>query len=497
MARIAVIDDDRSVLLLVQRGLEKAGHTLVLASSGQEGLDLIRECDPDVILLDLVLRDVSGLDVFKKIREIDTRVPVIFITGEADSETAIEAMQLGAYDYVAKPLDLEELTELVENAARTRQLMSVPVALGVSDSRGSPRDAMIGRCEAMLDVFKQIGRVASQKIPVLIQGESGTGKELVARAIYQHSGRANEQFMEVNCAALPDTLLESELFGHEKGAFTGADKRRIGKFEQCQGGTIFLDEIGDMALVVQAKVLRLLQEQRFERVGGNEVIQTDVRIVAATNRDLNRMVESGQFRADLLYRLNGVVIELPPLRDRGADVKLLLQHFLSEATRDLGFSHIKGISAEALDPLISYDWPGNIRELRSIVRQAVLNSTGTVIAPDSLPPVIIGGKPKKADESDGPSSGSRVDLIEFIARRLEAASTNLYAETVEMMERHLMAQVLSHTEGNQSRAAEILGITRGKVRDRIATYGIDVKKSVTMPSEHVDVADDGGESADR
>ena len=346
MARIAVIDDDRSVLLLVQRGLEKAGHSLLVANSIPEGMSFVKDCQPDVVLLDLVLKDGFGLDVFREIQKFDPRVPVIFITGEADSETAIEAMQLGAYDYVAKPLNLPELTELVEQAARTRQLMSVPVALGVTDTSESTRDVMIGRSEGILDVFKDIGRVSSQRIPVLICGESGTGKELVARAIYQHSDRSEQPFVEVNCAALPDALLESELFGHEKGAFTGADKRRIGKFEQCHGGTILLDEVGDMALVVQAKVLRILQEQRFERVGGNETIATDVRIVAATNRDLDEMVESGEFRADLLYRLNGVTIELPPLRDRGEDVKLLLQHFLSEATRELGFAKIEGLSAE-------------------------------------------------------------------------------------------------------------------------------------------------------
>ena len=479
MARVVVIDDDRSVLLLVQRGLEKAGHSLFLSNSAVEGLALVRDCEPDVILLDLILREGSGLNVFQDIKSFDPKIPVIFITGEAESETAIEAMQMGAYDYVAKPFDLDELTDLVETAARTRQLMSVQVALGVTDISDATRDPMIGRSEKMLDVYKDIGRVASQRIPVLINGESGTGKELVARAIYQHSDRSGEPFTEVNCAALPDSLLESELFGHEKGAFTGADKRRIGKFEQCDGGTIFLDEIGDMALAVQAKVLRLLQEQRFERVGGNETIQTDVRIVAATNRDLDEMVESGKFRADLLYRLNGVTIELPPLRDRGNDVKLLLQHFLSEATRELGFTNIEGLSAEALQPLLDYSWPGNIRELRSVIRQAVLNSTGTVIAPECLPEFITGTAPPNGSSHQE----SVVDLVEFIDRRLSTGSTNLYAELVELMERVLMTRVLAKTEGNQSKAAEILGITRGKVRDRIANYGINIKKSVKMDGD--------------
>ncbi|WP_390620871.1 sigma-54-dependent transcriptional regulator [Thalassoglobus neptunius] len=443
-------------------------------------MSLVKEYEPDVVLLDLVLREGSGLSVFRDLQAIDPHVPVIFMTGEADSETAIEAMQMGAYDYIAKPLNLPELEELVDQASRTRQLMSVPVALGVSEETSQSRDLMIGRSPQMLDVFKAIGRVSSQNVPILVTGESGTGKELVARAIFQHSDRSNRPFVEVNCAALPDSLLESELFGHEKGAFTGADKRRIGKFEQCDGGTIFLDEIGDMAPVVQAKVLRLLQEQRFERVGGNEILQTNVRIVAATNRDLEKMVEEGEFRSDLLYRLNGVTIHLPPLRDRGDDVKLLLRHFLTEAIQELGFSTIEGISADALQHLLDYSWPGNIRELRSVIRQAVLNSTGTVIAPAFLPSFVRGGEPvAKTNEKGDPS----VDLEEFVSRRLKSGSTNLYAESLEMMERYLMTRVLQETGGNQSRAAEILGITRGKIRDRIANFGINVSKNVTMETD--------------
>lgn len=496
MARIVVIDDDRSVLILIEKGLSKNGHTLQLARNGAEGLVAIRESNPDVVLLDLMLRDESGLDLLAEIQQIDRRLPVIFITAEADSETAIEAMLRGAFDYVAKPVDLPKLLELVEQAARTRQLMNVPVALGVSEEElDAARDPFIGRSPEMLNVFKTIGRVAKQSVPILIRGESGTGKELVARAIYQHSNRVEAPFMEVNCAALPDTLLESELFGHEKGAFTGAEKRRIGKFEQCDGGTIFLDEVGDMAPSVQAKVLRLLQEQRFERVGGNETIQTNVRLIAATNQNLEEMVEANDFRSDLLYRLNGVTIQLPPLRERGADLKLLLQYFLTQASQELGYPDLAGLSADALQILEQYSWPGNVRELRSVVRQAVLNSTGTVIAANFLPAEIRNGTTHSADlqqsvftESVNDSEresrfGVSADLAGFIDERLREGTTDLYAETVEMMERYLMTRVLQETGGNQSQAAEILGITRGKIRDRIAAFGINVSKSVSVEAD--------------
>lgn len=482
MARVLVIDDDRSVRLLVEKGLEKSGHHVSAAANEAEGLPAIRDFKPDVLLLDLVLKEASGLTVFQNVQKLDSRLPVIFITGEAGSETTIEAMQMGALDYIAKPLDITVLSELVEQAARTRQLMNTPVALGVKPSEAGD-DAFIGRSSKMLEVFKVIGRVAKQKIPVLVRGESGTGKELVARAIYQHSDRFDRPFMEVNCAALPDTLLESELFGHEKGSFTGADQRRIGKFEQCDGGTIFLDEVGDMASTVQAKVLRLLQEQRFERVGGNDTIQTDVRIITATNRPLEEMVEKGSFRSDLLYRLNGVTVSLPPLRERGEDVKELLQHFLSQAIQELGYPELEGLSEDALKALVDYEWPGNVRELRSVMRQAVMNSTGTVIAESFLPPVIRGIQEQSEAGNDDVEDGGSVNLAAFVSRRLKAGSSNLYAETLEIMERHLITQVLQETGGNQSQAAEILGITRGKIRDRIATFGINLSKSVSIDSE--------------
>ncbi len=479
MSTVLVVDDDRTVTHLVERGLTDSQVSVVTARTAEEGLNLVRSTRPDVVLLDIMLPGTSGLEVFQRLQEVDRRLPVIFITAGAGSETAIQAMQLGAYDYVAKPLDVPQLKSLVAKALETRRMMSVPVALPVASGQESSGDLFVGRSSQILEVFKSVGRVARQSVTVLIRGESGSGKELVARALYQHSDRREAPFMAVNCAALPDTLLESELFGHEKGSFTGADRRRIGKFEQCNGGTLFLDEVGDMSPLVQGKVLRLLQEQRFERVGGNETIQTNVRLIAATNRPLEEMVEAGTFRADLFYRLNGVTIFLPPLKDRREDVPLLLKHFLTSAARELSKPEIEGIAPEALDLLIRYDWPGNVRELQSIVRQSVLKATGPVIVPEFLPPEVLG---QGAGREPGPARDGHpdIDLKAFVERRLSGNSTDLYAEAVEAMERFLFTRVLRETGGNQSRAAEILGITRGKVRDRIAAFNISVDTNVSI-----------------
>ncbi|WP_437206925.1 sigma-54-dependent transcriptional regulator [Planctomicrobium sp. SH664] len=498
--RALIIDDDRTVLHLVQKSLEKLEIDVLSASSADEGLKLIADQRPDVVLLDILMPRMSGLEVFRKVHDLDRRLPVIFITAEAGSETAIEAMQMGAYDYVAKPLDLNRLNALVAKALETRRLMSVPVAVPVREqekSSSATGDLFIGRSSGMLEVFKAIGRVSKQNVTVLIRGESGTGKELVARALYQFSDRANRPFMAVNCAALPDTLLESELFGHEKGAFTSADRRRIGKFEQCNGGTLFLDEVGDMSPLVQGKVLRLLQEQRFERVGGNETIETDVRIMAATNQPLENMVEQGDFRSDLFYRLNVVTITLPPLRERAGDIPLLLQYFLTRVRKELNKPEMEGISPEALEILQRHSWPGNIRELQSVVRQCVLRATGPVIVPDFLPQTVL-------EESEVPTAEPRLsiaplvevefasghregtpplNLKDFIEARLAAGTTNLYAEAVEMMERFLFTRVLQATGGNQTRTAETLGITRGKVRDRIASFNISLGKNVTIDGD--------------
>jgi two-component system nitrogen regulation response regulator GlnG len=398
-----------------------------------------------------------------------------------DSDTAIEAMKMGAYDYLLKPLDVRQVKSLVDRALETRRLMNSPVKLHETEPDSEESDVLVGRSPKMLEVYKQIGRVAAQDVTVLIRGESGSGKELIARALYQHSHRNRSCFMAVNCAALTDTLLESELFGHEKGAFTGADRRHIGRFEQCNGGTIFLDEVGDMSPATQSKVLRLLQEQKFERVGGHETISVDVRLISATNRDLDQMIEDNEFRLDLFHRLNGFEIQLPPLREREGDLKLLLDHFLKRFNVQLG-KNITGISPEALQLLENYSWPGNIRELQGAVRRAMLMATGPTIVPELLPKEIVENLPQTTAARRVSDDPLAVDLAGFVDERLAADSDNLYQESLHMLERYLLTRVLRETQGNQSKAARRLGITRGSLRNKMRDLGIQVGQ-VVEPGE--------------
>jgi DNA-binding NtrC family response regulator len=461
------------------------------AESAEEGLKLLKQHQPDVILLDVMLPNTTGLELFERVRKIDERVPVIFMTAGGESDTAIEAMKLGALDYLMKPLDVARIKSLVEQALEIRRLMETPVELPEINRPPAGDSELIGRSAPMLEVYKAVGRVAPQTVTVLIRGESGTGKELIARAIYQHSTRRGKPFLAVNCAALPETLLESELFGHEKGSFTGADHRRIGKFEQCNGGTIFLDEVGDMAPLPQAKLLRLLQEQRFERVGGNETIKTDVRIIVATNRDLEAMIAEATFRPDLYYRLNGFTIKVPPLRERGDDLLLMIEAFLGRFSRELGKS-LQRISPEALKILLEYHWPGNVRELQSMLRKSLLNLTGPVLVPEFLPEEIRGGSgtvtpgASTSDNGDGLPS----DLASLVKSRLSSGSENLYAESLEFMERYVVTRVLQQTAGNQSKAAKILGITRGSLRNKTHSLGIKIGQVVSAGDGDDDAEDE-------
>ena len=481
MPSLMVIDDDRSVLHLIKNTFQGTDVTVVTASGAAEGLALLGRGQQDAVLLDIMLPETSGLDTFEHIRKLDSKLPIIFITAGGTSGTAIEAMKLGAFDYLLKPLDVNRVRELVNQALQMRRLMHVPVGLPDQSALSTNADLLVGRSPQMLEVYKAIGRVASQNVTVLIRGESGTGKELIARAIYQHSARAGNRFLAVNCAAISESLLESELFGHEKGSFTGAESRRIGKFEQCSGGTIFLDEVGDMSPMVQSKVLRLLQEQRFERVGGTETIQTDVRIIAATNRDLEKMVDEGTFRSDLYYRLNGFTIKLPPLRERADDIPRLIEHFVATYAKEL-HKDIRGIAHDALKTLVDYPWPGNVREMQSMLRKSLLQATGPVLVTEFLPEEVRSGpKPKKQSGGDDhlPSS----DLEHFVDRRMNAKTDDLYAECLEMMERYVVTRVLRLTSGNQSKAAQLLGITRGSLRNKIHSLGIVVDQVVHIEED--------------
>jgi two-component system nitrogen regulation response regulator GlnG len=465
---------------LISQAFEHSDVRVLPAGTAEEGLQAIEERHPDAVLLDIMLPGGSGLEVFRKIHGLDPKLPVIFITALDSSDTAIEAMKLGAYDYLLKPLDLPHLQTLVRQAFEIRRLANVPVAVPGGQRTEGRGDLLVGRSAKMQEVYKAVGRVAPQDVTVLVRGESGTGKELVARAIYQHSARANGPFLAVNCAAIPDALLESELFGHEKGSFTGADQRRIGKFEQCTGGTLFLDEVGDMSPLVQSKLLRVLQQQEFERVGGNQTIKTDVRVVAATNRNLEKMVADGEFRPDLYYRLSGFAIHLPGLRERPDDLLLLVDHCLTQFNRELN-KEVDGVAPEALDLLAKYSWPGNIRELQNVLKQAMLQATGPVLVAEFLPANLreMAGGLGREDDRDGDDG----DLHEFVAQRLNADTSNLYAETLEVVERYLVTRVLRAADGNQSKAAKILGITRGSLRNKIRSLGISIDRLVKIEDD--------------
>jgi two-component system nitrogen regulation response regulator GlnG len=482
MAHVLLIDDDRALVPeQVRQSFPAPGHRVVVTHTGAEGIEHVRTESPDVVLLDLRLPDQFGLEVYQQIRRLDARIPVIFVTMTKGADTAIEAMKQGAYDYLFKPLDLHQLRRVVGEAVDVVRRMHEPAVLAADGVEEDVDGAVIGICPAMREVYKAIGRVAGQNVTVLITGESGTGKELVARAIYQHSDRSRAPFLAINCAAIPEQLLESELFGHEKGAFTGADRRRIGKFEQTSGGTIFLDEIGDMPLALQAKILRLLQEQAFERLGGNETVRTDVRLIAATHRDLKAASAEGTFRPDLYYRLGVFTIHLPPLRERGDDLPLLVRHYLRRINRELG-RQVQEVDPQALEQLQRYHWPGNIRELQSALKQALLQAHGPVLHPAFLPETV--GAASRAAPETGPArlAGAAAEpafsFESYIQEQLRGEAGNLYAEAHQQFDRLLLPLVLRFTEGNQLKAAQLLGIARQTLRGKLRDLGVSVVRAV-------------------
>lgn len=473
MARLLVIDDEPNIIFSMRECLGSPSLEVLSAGTAREGIELVKSKTPDAAILDVRLPDMSGLDAYDKIREIDPRLPVIMITAFARTETAIEAMRRGAYDYLLKPVEFKRLREVVARALEVSRLSRVPALLEQTDADDVSADRIVGHSASMQEVYKAIGRVAPQDATVLILGESGTGKELAARAIYHYSRRSQQPFLAINCAALPEALLESELFGHERGAFTGADQRRIGKFEQVHGGTILLDEIGDMTPATQAKALRLLQQQQFERVGGNVTISTDVRIIAATNHDLPAMVEEGRFRQDLYYRLSGFTIRLPPLRERMDDLPLLTEHFLRLYNRELG-RNVRSLTDQAVALLERHPWPGNIREFQSAIKYAMLQTTGEVITPECLPQSCLGDDVTVAAPQE--PADDTPDLARFVRRLLAEARPDLYRQVTAAVDRVVLEEVLRHVAGHQQQAAEILGISRMTLRSKLRALGISVEK---------------------
>ena len=482
MRTLLVIDDEPTIVYSFKSTLTSPQLSVITAGTAREGLELVKVNRPDVVMLDVRLPDLSGLQAYERIRAIDERIPVIIMTAFAKTETAIEAMRLGAFEYLVKPVDLRRLREVVAKALEVSRLNRVPALLTSGEAQDITADHIVGNSAAMQEVYKGIGRIAPQESTVLVLGESGTGKELVARAIYHYSQRSQKPFLAMNCAALPESLLESELFGHERGAFTGADQRRIGKFEQVNGGTIFLDEIGDMSQATQAKALRLLQEQQFERVGGSTTVQTDVRIIAATNRDLNQLVAEGRFRQDLFYRLNGFTIQLPPLRERRDDLPILTEHFLAVFNRELS-KNVIGVSAEVMQILQSHNWPGNVREFQSAIKYAMIHATGAVVTPDSLPQSCYAHQ-SSAGASDADAVGSshmataeNFDLTEFVRQLLQDEKPDLYRVINHEVDRRILSEVMSFCHGNQLQAAERLGISRMTLRSKLRALGMIQEKA--------------------
>jgi two-component system, NtrC family, nitrogen regulation response regulator GlnG len=468
-AQILVADDEDSLRWVLEKGLRGAGYDVTAVKDGAAAVRAVETTAFDLVFLDVRMPGMDGLAALARMREIRADACVVVMTAHGTMETAIQAMQRGAYDYLTKPFDLDEVLLLAERALEARRLTQEVARLRTGLQEVREFSALIGRHPRMQDVYKTIGRIAGTDVTVLLRGESGTGKELVARAIHHYSRRAGRPFVAVSCAAIPGTLLESEMFGHERGAFTDAKERRLGKFELAHGGTLYLDEIGDMPLELQTKLLRALQERTIERLGGHEPIRIDVRVLAATNRELEALMRDGRFREDLYYRLNVVTLNLPPLRERRRDIALLVEHFLAKYAAELGEC---GVAPEALDRLVGHDWPGNVRELENVVQRAMVMATGGVILPEHLP---IGPVSAAASVAVDASLEEIIErkLVECVRGLREHASANLYDLMVGLVEKPLLRAVLRETGGNQVRAAQILGINRNTLRKKLTEHGID------------------------
>jgi two-component system nitrogen regulation response regulator GlnG len=480
MSKLLLIDDEADVQYSFQRIFDSPEIELKTASSGEEGLKIIPDFKPDLVIMDVRMGGITGLETLRRIRQMDSKLLIILMTAYGTTQTAIEAMKLGAYDYLLKPFDVPRLKEIVFNALKAASDMRQVVSYQPLLEKEDYELGIVGRSEPMQQVFKLIGQLAGSDATALITGESGTGKELVARAIYHHSNRNQYAFLAVNCAAIPEQLLESELFGHERGSFTGATTQRIGKFEQCNRGTIFLDEIGDMTPATQTKILRVLQSGTFERVGGNQPIKVDVRVIAATNRPLEQAVAKRQFREDLFYRLNVVRVHLPALRERRPDIRLLVNYFLKNFAKDQQTGP-KSVGPGLIKTLEKYHWPGNVRELENVIRRALVVAKGDAILLSDLPPEITSNGAVTADVAAGADAAAYAGAsdLAILARQLfQWARRDPKLKVIPEVERELVIQALKETNGNQVHAAKILGITRATLRKRVEKFGIQKELSI-------------------
>jgi two-component system nitrogen regulation response regulator GlnG len=472
VARVLIADDEESIRMVLGTALAQAGHDVETVASGGDALAALGAGDFDVAILDIRMPDVNGLDVLERIRATDNAVIPIVVTAQNTMTNAIEAMKRGAFNYLTKPFDLDEVRTLVARAAEMHELTRTVARMRSEiGGRYEPGVTLVGTSAAVQEIFKAIGRVAKSDATVLIEGESGTGKELIARAIHSHSTRWSGPFVALNCSAIPRDLLESELFGHERGAFTGASERRVGRFETADDGTLFLDEIGDMPVELQVKLLRVLQEREFSRVGNTRVIKANARIIAATNQSLERAVREGRFREDLYFRLKVVPITVPPLRERRGDIPALICYFLAKINAEMG-TDIAAIAPEAEELLMRHSWPGNVRELENCLLRAAVLAPGRTLTPEDL---------SLSDAAPPPAlAGSIADTLRSAVAALvndpERPAKELHAAVVGAVERPLIELILEQTSGNQLRAADLLGINRNTLRKKITSLGIAVAR---------------------
>ena len=456
MAKILVVDDEESIIWIFRKLVEGMGHAFLSSATAEKAIQIARTEQPELVFMDVKLPGMDGLSALEEVRRVSARSKFIVITAHGSLDTAVRALKLGAVEYLAKPIDLDRARSLVELA-----LKGVSVSREVEKLRGAPAgmSGIIGKSSVMQEVFKKVAAVAASEANVLLVGESGTGKELLARAVHYNSARSSGPFEAINCAAIPETLLESELFGHERGAFTGAVRQKQGKFEVADGGTVFLDEIGEVPLLAQVKLLRFLEERRFERVGGTDAVPVDVRIVAATNQNLEERVREGRFREDLYFRLNVVKIEIPPLRDRREDIPLLVAYCLDLARG-------AGISPEAMEVFKQHPWPGNVRELRNAIERGVVLARGGPIRPEHLPESILSPRPMGETDVEAQIRGIVEKLV------AQEPPGQLFRQVEARWEKALLRRALEMTGGNQVKAAELLGINRMTLRKKIEQYGL-------------------------
>jgi nitrogen regulation protein NR(I) len=461
---ILLIEDDAGIVVTLRRVLAEEGHQVKVEKRGDTGLALAKGDSFDVVITDMKLPGLSGLELVRELHVAKPRMPIILMTAHGTTETAIEATKSGAYDYLLKPFEIPEFIELVEKALASRRMMNEPVEIGRSTTGSG---ALIGNSRAMQAIYKEIGRIASKPVNVLIRGETGTGKELIARAIYQHSERAKAPFIAINCAAIPETLLESELFGHERGAFTGAEVRRIGRFEQASGGTLFLDEIGDMTPGTQVKLMRVLQERCIQRLGGKETIPVDARVIAATHRDLETAIRQKQFREDLYYRLSVVVITLPPLRERREDIPDLINYFLRRHAVEMGVAD-PAMHADTVEFLRAQNWAGNVRELENVIRKVLLLAQGYTINVEHARAALV--RPAPAAPAKEGSLSQLVD--ELLSKARAGEMQDAHAQLIQTAERELFSRAIELAGGNQARAARWVGVSRLTMREKLLQFGI-------------------------